>query len=105
MLSFLYVAFRANIDGAFVLVQSHDCQFSLGGQPLERRLCEQFGQFHKWIHLLTWSCIVSLYINLMTFYLVNLYLNNVYTFTLGSAIFWFALLPAYVFYMTYCKQP
>lgn len=102
-ITFLYVAFRSNISETFQVVQINKFKFTLGSQVLESRICQQISQCHKWTVILTCSCIVPLYILAMTFYMLNVYLHNVYTVTFGSFIFWFLLHPAYIFYMTYCK--
>lgn len=101
IITFLYVAFRSDIKDVFTITQINESTFTLGREPLERRVCQRICHFQKWIVFLTYSTVISCYLFLMIFYLVNVWVNDAYTVTLGSAIFWFGLFPPYILYMAY----
>ena len=98
-----YATVRRDLETNFQISLSCKDQqrYSIGKLLLDAEVSSAVAIFQKRIPILIWSSILPFFIVALSFYYVNLVLNDAYTVGPFSLIYWILLFPLWIFYLFY----
>lgn len=98
-----YATVRRDLETNFQISLSCKDQqrYSIGKLLLDAEVSSAVAIFQKKIPILIWSSILPFFIVALSFYYVNLVLNDAYTVGPFSLIYWILLFPLWIFYLFY----